>query len=243
MDWNAAIGRNQEALKRVLAAMLAMAGFAAGRPATLPRHLHRAVLRLLRPAEAAARRLVILAAREMRHFQLSPLRGRPEARARPAARPGRGAGRGGEDNSKPRVRRPCLPLFDPPSRFARRQWCATAAMPRISLPGITRLAPLRPAPMPFDPLDTTRLAFRLAGLAAALEHLPRQAARFARWQARRQTDRGISCPRRVWPLRPGRPPCRPPARLSPGAQLHAVHDILDTVHGLALLTLEPADTS
>ena len=32
---------------------------------TLPRHLHRAILRLLRPAEAAARRLIIVAARNL----------------------------------------------------------------------------------------------------------------------------------------------------------------------------------
>src|SRR5690606_33081848 len=32
---------------------------------TLPRHLHRAVLRLLRPAEAAARRLIIVTARDL----------------------------------------------------------------------------------------------------------------------------------------------------------------------------------
>ena len=62
MDWNAAIEKNREALKRVLAMLVAMAEFAGGR-ATLPRHLHRAILRLLRPAESAARRLVIVAAR------------------------------------------------------------------------------------------------------------------------------------------------------------------------------------
>ena len=88
MDWNAAIEKNREALKRVLAMLVAMAGLGnwqsaiAGRQSVsdadgpadcllptadcrflLPRHLHRAVLRLLRLAEAAARRLVIVAAR------------------------------------------------------------------------------------------------------------------------------------------------------------------------------------
>src|SRR6187401_25372 len=72
MDWHLAIEKNREALKRVLAMLVAMAGLAvlpAGdrvdwRSApTLPRHLHRFVLRLLRPAEAAARRLIIVAAR------------------------------------------------------------------------------------------------------------------------------------------------------------------------------------
>jgi hypothetical protein len=147
---------------------------------------------------------------------------------------------GGRTRTFPR--KPCLPLFDPPSRFARRRYRAASAMPRISLPGITRLAPVRPAPMPFDPLDTTRLASRLAGLAAALDDLPRHARRFARWQAQRQTDHSTPRPRRVWPLRPGRPPGLP-SRWSPGAPSHAVCDILDTVHGLALMALEPADTS
>ena len=63
MDWDAAIEKHREALKRVLAGLLVMAGFVGGSPATLPRHLHRAVLNLLRPAEAAVRRLVIVAAR------------------------------------------------------------------------------------------------------------------------------------------------------------------------------------
>ena len=63
MDWNAAIERHRDTLKCILAALVAMAGLADGRAGTLPRHLHRAVLRLLRPAEAATRRLVIVAAR------------------------------------------------------------------------------------------------------------------------------------------------------------------------------------
>ena len=92
MDWNAAIEKNRAALKRVLAMLVAMAGLdgfssplagedgsarrgraeppaepgegcSHGLPVTLPRHLHRAVLALLRPAEAAARRLIIVAAR------------------------------------------------------------------------------------------------------------------------------------------------------------------------------------
>ena len=88
MDWNAAIEKNREALKRILAALVAMAGLRGQftffpqegashqavaqaeksklSPAlTLPRRLRNAVLRLLRPAEAAARRLVIVAARDI----------------------------------------------------------------------------------------------------------------------------------------------------------------------------------
>jgi hypothetical protein len=87
MDWNAAIEKHREALKGIVAALVAMAAGAGlvshgcgdalgphpevraeGEPRrTLPRHLHRAVLRLLRPAESAARRLVIALARGLAH--------------------------------------------------------------------------------------------------------------------------------------------------------------------------------
>lgn len=59
MDWNAAIEKHREALKHILAALLAMAGLSP----TLPRRLRLAVLRLLRPAESATRRLIIALAR------------------------------------------------------------------------------------------------------------------------------------------------------------------------------------
>src|SRR5690606_29205551 len=71
MNGSAAIEQNRAALERIVASLIAMAGLDVDREApagathrpTLPRHLWLAVLRLLRPAEAAARRLIIAAAR------------------------------------------------------------------------------------------------------------------------------------------------------------------------------------
>ena len=84
MDGTAAINHNLEALKRILAGLVSMAGLSVSRACgegphpeahvspelvegaprkTLPRHLRLAILRLLRPAESAARRLIIAAAR------------------------------------------------------------------------------------------------------------------------------------------------------------------------------------
>ena len=64
MDWALAIERNSEALKGIVAALFAMLGLqgeaVVGR---IPQPLHRAVLRVLRPAESAMRRLIIIAAR------------------------------------------------------------------------------------------------------------------------------------------------------------------------------------
>ncbi len=66
MEETLPIEMNRLALKRILSSMIAMAGIAAGR-ATLTRSLRLAVLRILRPAEAATRRLVIAMARPLLH--------------------------------------------------------------------------------------------------------------------------------------------------------------------------------
>jgi hypothetical protein len=92
VDWNAAIEKHREALKRIVAALVAIAGLAgadsalrACGDATLPRHLHRTVLRLLRPAESAARRLVIALARG---FSAPPQRLRKAGPKPPQSPPG-----------------------------------------------------------------------------------------------------------------------------------------------------------
>ena len=59
MSGSVAIETNREALIRIVASLVAME---AGRP-TITRHVWRTILSLLRPAEAAARRLIIAAAR------------------------------------------------------------------------------------------------------------------------------------------------------------------------------------
>ena len=63
-DWAGAIERNSEALKGIVAALFAMLGLD-GEDAVsrIPQPLHRAVLRVLRPAESAMRRLIVIAAR------------------------------------------------------------------------------------------------------------------------------------------------------------------------------------
>ena len=61
MDWDLAIKRNSEALQGIIAALFAMLGDVT--VARIPQPLHRAVLRILRPAESAVRRLIVIAAR------------------------------------------------------------------------------------------------------------------------------------------------------------------------------------
>src|SRR2546421_12896398 len=63
VDWDRAIAINQAALARIVAALIAMIGLASVAPARLPRPVYRAVLSVLRPAESAARRLIVIVAR------------------------------------------------------------------------------------------------------------------------------------------------------------------------------------
>jgi hypothetical protein len=275
MDWNMAIERNHGALKRIVATLVAMAGGlssplagedgsarrgeaeALAEPGEgcfcLPRRLHRAILRLLRPAESAVRRLIIVMARGV---TLPPPRPRkptppsiflrkpggtgiylpPGVRASASPSPLWGGVRGGGPAA------PSLPLLDPLPRplslsKGRRRHQAQSAIPRISFPGVIAPSPIAPRlpPTPDDPLDATRLALRLQALGAALDDLPGQARRFARWKARKEA--GTS--RRSWPLRPGRAPGQRPAN----RRREEVHEVLADLHWLAFEVLEHRDTS
>ena len=63
MDWDLAIKRNSEALKGIIETLFAMLGLAGiDTVARIPRSVHSAVFRILRPAESAMRRLIIIAA-------------------------------------------------------------------------------------------------------------------------------------------------------------------------------------
>ena len=207
---------------------------------TLPRHLHRAILRLLRPAESAVRRLVIVMARGLVVTLPAPRPRKAKPHPTVLRRPG-GTGilmPSGFMRGEPRgPRSPALPLLDPLRPVRRPRRAVQTGIPRISLPGVTAPSPItvRRPPAPHDPLDATRLALRLHALSAALDDLPRQARRFARWRAARSARRTS----RVWPLRPGRPPGQRPAN----GRTHELHEILNDLHGLAFDVLEHPDTS
>jgi hypothetical protein len=219
MDWARAIERNSEALKGIVEVLFAMLGLAgAATAARIPQPLHRAVLRVLRPAESAVRRLVVIAARGL-VVKLAPSRPMP---ARPI-------GKGGHS-------RPSFQLFDPRKNFAalrQDRRTATRFAPRIhffaSDPRVAALwsAPqpaADPAPPPDGLVNAEPLSRRLHALKFALEDLPRQARRLARWRVRREKAQS---PKFRSPLRPGHPPGY---RRKP---VHEVDEVLIECHGLA----------
>lgn len=186
-DWAKAVERNSEKLKPIIAALFAMLGLTessmmAGR---IPRELHRKVLRILRPAEAAVRRLIVIAARGL------------EVKAPPSRPMAKGQKITAKKN-KDKVLRPIFKLED-----------SRAPM----LPPVRRGKPARFGPRihswPYDTffesqrikseilaakaalaadgrVDGSRLSLRLQAIAMALGDLPKQAKRLARWKARRE---------------------------------------------------------
>jgi hypothetical protein len=220
MDWDRAIERNREPLLRIVAALFAMIGLSeAGQVERLSRPVYRAVLLVLRPAEAAVRRLIIVAARGM-VVKPSPVRSAPAG----LAITGTGQGRLSFRLFDPRQR------FDSgrPSRSPRPQprirFMGGGFDPRIPLFRQPQPAPAAPAPKKDDTVNARPLCRRLAAIKGALEDLPRQARRLARWRARPMETRR---PKLAAPLRLGAPPGR---RIRP---THEVHAILKECHWLA----------
>ena len=223
-DWARAIERNSEALNGIVAELFAMLGLAGeATRLRIPQPLHRAVLRVLRPAESAMRRLIIIAARGL-------------VVKLPAARPkpGGAIGKGGPS-------RPSFQLFDtrkyfPELRPRRRRPMRNP--PRIHVYPYDTLRPARPpaaapAPPPDGLVNAARLTRRLQALKLALEDLPRQARRLARWRVRREA---MPSPKFRSPLRPGQPPGH---RRKP---VHEVDEVLAECHWLAWDAMKP-DTS
>jgi hypothetical protein len=227
MDWELAIKRNSEALQGIVAALFAMLGIAgAEMGARIPQALNRAVLRVLGPAESAFRRLIVIAARNI-VVKLAPPRPMPA---------GKVIGKGGQS-------RPSFPLFDRRKNFnAPRRGKSRRLVPRIHVfgydPRVVALFPARPPvveppPPPDGLVDAARLSRRLQALKSALDDLPRQAKRLARWRLRREKVPSLKFRS---PLRPGRPPYH---RRKPS---HEVDEVLIDCHGLAWDALKP-DTS
>jgi hypothetical protein len=219
LDWAKAIERQRQALIRVVAQIAAILGVSAEDIGVrLAPWAHRRALRLLRPAESACRRLIVVAARGL----AAPVAPAPRATASRVASETRPAPRKAR---RPRV--PAFKLFDPRKsssvrtpardplpvvkRWAQPRilafWDEPQLVPPFARPGFE--PPPSPSPPPAiedDGLVHARpLTRRLAALQAALADLPKQARRLARWKAQRFQQLKLR-PVFTDPLRPGNPP-------------------------------------
>lgn len=242
MDYQLAITRNREALQRIIAVLFSLVGLVGGGVLDLlPRRVYRAVLLVLRPAESAMRRLIMIAAHGL---VVAPRLVRPfTAQIVP---------------STDRARIPAFQLIDPLKRFSASvesvedSWIddiedinakdynafENNALPRISVPGYSDpVLTMVTAHSAEDLINAQHLGHRLAALKRALENIPREAKRLARWQARRGLALKQSKPIRHSPFRHGRPPG------FRARQIHEVDGILRECHALMFDRLTGPDTS
>lgn len=208
MNWDDIVEANRKRIIAAIAPLLAVLGFDPRRQGEMPRHFHRALILLLRPAESAARRLIVMAARGL----VAKLRLRVSC-AFPV---------GHGQKLKPALEKEAeriatFQLIDPLKRFAPegfgwskewgKEWGAVQSFPRISVPGLSDPVFAEPVPFPSrdDIIDTSALVRRIQSLKSALDNLPRQALRLARWKARAELARKAEKwkPGRLKPMRPG----------------------------------------
>ena len=228
MDWAFAIERHRVPLLGFVMELFAMIGLTEGGTVErLSRPLYRLVLGILRPAESAVRRLIIVAARDI---VVEPRPKRPFPAGRVISRKGQGKHKRGAS----------FKLFDPRKRndgvYGRRHKGRKSEPrihvfdfdPRIPLFLRSQPAPAAPAPAPDPEKDDTvnagPLCRRLFAIIGALEDLPRQAKRLARWRSRPIEERR---PKLTTPIRVGRPPGYRQR------QTHEVDEILAECHWLA----------
>ena len=189
VDWDKAIERYELPLLRIIAPLFALLVSAqlVGSGLMIPRHVWRSILFVLRPAESAVRRLIIIAARTL-VCAAPALRRRSSDAARPSA----------DASASAFSVAPVFQLFDPLKRFDfepnddPRDFEGTPAFGADNLDD--------------TPVNAKPLHNRLRALRNALADLPAQAKRLARFNARRDSLLSTGKPVRVSPMRPGLPP-------------------------------------
>ncbi len=213
MDWTKAIAINCAALARIVDEIFSLLELAlTGKVANLPRRVQVAALRQLRPAEAALRRLIVILARDVK-VALPPHRPMPQGLVIRRKAPSTMGFR----------------LYDLRKRF--RQAAPPAKEPRgpqVHFFGAAPLIPVLQAPTAQAQRATSsnlvQLCRRFEALKLALETLPRQAKRLARWRLRRAANADAKF---TSPLRPGKPPGH---RQRP---ILEVDNVLRACHGIA----------
>lgn len=186
MNWHVAITRNREALISVIVALMKTLGLVDGAAlTTLPFYVYRNALRIIRPAEAAVRRLIMMAAYEL------DLRGivLQKSRIPSTLRTG----------TFPHAVHfaPSFNLIDPLKSFGPETPDYTCFRTGLDAKGRA-----------FDkkPICAAALGRRLLALKFALGNIDKHARRLTRWYRARDLALIRMQPHRLSPLRPGFPP-------------------------------------
>jgi hypothetical protein len=217
MDWQLAISRNREALTTIIVALIKLLGLTDGGVlTTLPTDIYVRALGIIRPAESAVRRLIMIAA-----LQLSPNMSSPR-RSRNCT----------TDFAFSKHRHesyiPTFCLIDPLKNFNNE--APNCASLQVSFDGNYKLEDTKQ-------ISAHALGHRLLALKNALDNLPREAKRLARWYAARNLALRQNKPHRMSPMRPGSPVGLPRRHLS------EVQEVLRECHLLASNARDQNDSS
>jgi hypothetical protein len=221
MDWQLAITRNREALLQIVVALMASVGLRAGGTlTTLPNFLYRKALMILRQAESAVRRLIVIAAYdiELRGFSLAKTR-----HISPFAPPF--AGRRGHEVTDEGQRRLSFNIIDPLKTFDQ------------DTPDFTEIYADHMNTKNYEPVPAASLGHRILALNHALNSIPKLAKRLARWYEQRDFALKQNQPHRLSPIRPGPPPA------SRRAKCTEMDSVLNECHSLAQYARERPDSS
>ncbi len=246
MNWTLAIEHNQTILLRNVAWLFTWLKLEVGGSVeTMSRFRRLTVLFVLRPSEAACRRLVLIAV--LVRGVVAPLLKTRAADSRGPQKKSQG---------KKRADAP-LPfkLIDPrknfdlfpdrpkyvkgPGPWVTDLWSDDPIFDRAALYAYQEKLN-RPPPTPEDDISATTLCRRMNALMAALQDLDEQALRMAKLQARMKRVEARTGKLTLRPLRPGLPPGYRQR------QKHEVDEVLVDCHKLALMAqneLKPPDTS
>jgi hypothetical protein len=221
MDWQLAITRNREALTVIIMALVKSLGLSKDSAlTTLPILIYTRALAILRPAESAVRRLIMIAA-----MQLSPTKFR-------VSKPNASHPNFASFAQSNAGHIPPFNLIDPLKSFGE-------PTPDFQVLGTSYHQSLDNQDLP---QTTTRISAltlnrRLLALKHALDDLPKQAKRLARWYAQRDAARQNLRPHRLSPLRPGTPVGLPKSKRS------EVQELLLECHLLAIYARDQHDSS
>jgi hypothetical protein len=237
MNWHRSIDRNRMALLAIVAALFARLGLVGSGGEVSP-SLRLAVLRILRPAEAAVRRLIFIASRKLevklRDVKPFPVGGFPLPKSGgPQIRPARfvltdrlvpmaGFGNVGDKGPGPRIRT-VVPL-DPTVAGCLTFRSAILAHETSS------------AEHNEDHVNAVSLVRRLEAIRSALDDIAAQAKRLQRWTARRLRLAQTQSVHTV-PLKPGRPPGFR-SGFGSGFQQQPAHEIDHILHDCHVLAHE-----
>jgi hypothetical protein len=236
MDWQRAITRNREALTAIIMALINSLGVAGltsplrgeavrrtGEGASaysLPIHIYTRALAIIRPAESAVRRLIMIAALQLAQNKF-------RARLTRACYPNFASFAQSKADHVPTFN-----LIDPLKSFGEET-------PDFEVLGTNYHQSLEShdAPSTTTRITAITLGRRLLALKHALDTLPKQAKRLARWYAQRDAALQNLSPHRLSPLRPGTPVGLPRRKRS------EVQDVLLECHLLAIYARDQHDSS